>query len=179
MFRSLLIALTRLIAAPRTIYGREGTDAYLSRWYLIGDRPDEDVGLKGQADPNTHRKFNLLLHRFHRSDDDGALHSHPHSWGVSLVLVGGYSEERREGDMVIRRLIKPWRLNFIGKDDYHRVDLIEADAWTLFLVGPRIQTWFFWDRNSHCRAHWLDFIQAKRNGGTPKWEPDSRSATDV
>jgi hypothetical protein len=164
---------------PRVIYGREVDSPYLSRWYIVGSHR-ESIELEGQTDEAaiSRRPFSLYLHRFHRSDDDGALHSHPHAWGLSLVLAGGYSEERRVGDKVVRRLIKPWRLNFLGKDDYHRVDLIEHDAWTLFLVGPRIQSWFFWDRNSRCRAHWLDFIAAKRNGSSPKWEYDSRGGIE-
>lgn len=183
MMRPFLFWLTRRLEAPRVIYDREGGTPYLSRWYLIGTRRSDDEDLKGQAaddelDADERRRpFKLFLHRFHRSDDDGALHSHPWTWAVSFVLVAGYSEERRVGDDVIRRRVRPWTINFLRGADYHRVDLVEEDAWSLFLVGPKVSTWFFWDRNTKQRAEWRPFIRAKR-GLIPDagWEPDHREA---
>jgi hypothetical protein len=177
--RSFLKWLVQFLAAPRVIYDREGGSPYLSRWYLIGAKPDEDAKLKGQVVFQdswlTRLPFNVYLHRFHRSDDDGALHNHPWSWALSLVLVGGYREERRVGDSVISRLVRPFTFNRISADDYHRVDLFESDAWSLFIVGRKVDSWFFWDRNTKHRAHWRSFVQAKR-GMIPDagWERDER-----
>lgn len=168
--RRLLLAWTRLLSAPRVFYGRDEQDKYLERFYLISDRPAES---DEEAAPRE-RYFNLFLHHFLRSDDDGALHSHPWSWAVSLVLVGGYREERRVGDSVVSRIVKPWSLNFLRGSDYHRVDLLEEDAWTLFLVGPKVSTWFFWDRCTRMRAQWRRFINAKRYGTDAGWELDTR-----
>jgi hypothetical protein len=178
--RSLLQWLVARIGTPRVIYDRDGGSPYLSRWYLIGIRRSDDDRLTGQlADTAPDHwlarlPFNLFLHRFHRSDDDGALHSHPWSWAVSLVLVGGYREERRVGDSVISRVVKPWSINFLRGEDYHRVDLLEEDAWSLFLVGPKVSTWFFWQRETCMRAQWRRFINAKRYGTDAGWESDTR-----
>jgi len=103
-------------------------------------------------------RWGLYLHCFHRSDDDGALHNHPWRWAVSLVLKGGYSEERRVGDMVVRRRVEPWTINFLTHDTFHRVDLVRGDAWTLFLVGPVVQSWGFWDRDTKKYTPWREFL---------------------
>jgi hypothetical protein len=176
VIRRILSAITRWLSTPRVIFDREGGTPYLSRWYLIGNRPDIDDKLAGQAkDDASPRRFSLFLHRFHRSDDDGALHNHPWAWSVSLILAGGYWEERRVGDRVVRRLVKPWRINWIGGDTFHRVDLLEGDAWSLFLVGPKVSTWYFWDRYRLQRSQWRDFINAKRGvADDAAWVPDSR-----
>jgi len=106
-------------------------DPYLSRWHLV---PRNELG-------------NLYFHRFHRDDDDRALHDHP--WdSLSLVLSCGYDEEipadpdepagarsripRRPGDVIWRPARAPHRVVL------HR-DLYEAPraAETLFVTGPR------------------------------------------
>lgn len=177
MMRRFLLWLSARLPEPRLIYDREGRTPYLSRWYLLWHRSDQDPVL---PDQHIERKsdtpapaFNLFLHRFHRSDDDGALHSHPWAWAISLVLAGGYSEERRVGfNNVIRRTMRPGMLNFLSHDSYHRVDLIEDDAWSLFLVGPQRGTWYFWDRDRNARCPWRDFILARRGyEDSAPWEP--------
>lgn len=182
--RDLLTLWSESMPAPKVIYDREGSSPYLSRWYPIGHRSElggaqtffdqhPPAGTREHALP-----FNLFLHRFHRSDDDGALHSHPFEWAVSLVLVGGYSEERRRGDRVVRRDVLPWRINFIRGDTYHRVDLFEHDAWSLFLVGPKLPTWHFWDRQTRMRARWGEFIAWRRGQlADPGWELDVREVS--
>ena len=42
-------------------------------------------------------------------------------------------------------MVRPWSLNFLTHRDFHRVYLHNGDAWTLFLVGPVVQSWGFWD----------------------------------
>jgi hypothetical protein len=85
-------------------------------------------------------------------------HRHPWRWAISLVLKGGYSEERRSGDSVVRRRVRPWRLNRLTDRDFHRVDLTDGDAWTLFLVGPITQSWGFWDRDTKRFTPWKEFL---------------------
>lgn len=178
MRRRLLSTLVRCLASPRVIVGRDGESPYLSRWYLFG-APRDNMGQVVESARGSWRErlpFNVFLHRFHRSDDDGALHSHPWKWSVAFVLVGGYSEERREGDAVVRREVSPGRLNFIAADDYHRIDLLEPDAWTLFIAGPRAGTWFFWDREKKERAPWRAFCDwTEGKAPEPQWESDRRS----
>ena len=62
----------------------------------------------------------------------------------SIILYGGYVEDRREEYVSITKpscnkayyidynIFLPGSINFIGKNDFHRIDLIEEYAWTLF-----------------------------------------------
>jgi hypothetical protein len=113
---------------------------YLTRYYLFG----------------TDRKGgNIFLHHFHDSDKGTELHNHPWKWSFGLILLGGYSEERRtKDDNVEARTVKPGSINFITNKIFHRVDLLENDAWTIFFAGPRTQDWGFWDRNTKEYRDW-------------------------
>lgn len=142
-----------VLGAPWRVIARAGVP-YLTRFHLA-DVP-QPWGFP----------FRLYLHKFHRSDDDVELHNHPWKWAVSLVLAGGYREERREVDVdgsyhVVERDVMPGNLNWIFHDTFHRVDLYERDAWTLFLVGPRIQDWGFWDRVTEEFTPWQFFVGKK------------------
>lgn len=171
---------------------------YLTRCYLLGR--DWKWG-------------NIYLHHFHSSDQGDELHNHPWSWGLSLVLSGGYSEERivnpyyidvkarNERDAsrvefkrmiassgkidlkynpleidegfccsvmhertaddlppldIVRREIKPGKLNLIKTTDFHRVDLHDEQkgAWTIFFTGPRSKDWGFLDRHTKEFKDW-------------------------
>lgn len=113
---------------------------YLTRYYLFGK--DRKWG-------------NIYLHHFHDSDKGPELHNHPWVWSFGMILVGGYFEERRMlDDSVERREVKPWSINYITSKIFHRVDLIENDAWTLFFAGPRSNDWGFWDRNTKEYKDW-------------------------
>jgi hypothetical protein len=145
----LLWALAARLPAPRVILDRAGRSPYLSRYYLLG-RGGEDGG-------NDHAEWftwegapvGVFLHCFHRSDDDAALHNHPWAWAVSLILSGGYLEERRvAGARVARRVVRPGQVNVIRHDTFHRVDLLGTEAWSLFVAGPRVADWGFWDRQT-------------------------------
>jgi hypothetical protein len=152
---------------PRII-GRRLAKNYLLRYYPYGRRStfEESVAkrvnapLKGAtpAPPQVARQLNLFLHNFQDSDRDKELHSHPHKWGLALVLSGGYREERCHDPLrvqqsgikplVQKRTYLPLSFNFIEAIDFHRIDLIEQDAWTIFLVGPEVDGWGFWDRDT-------------------------------
>lgn len=169
--RDFLKWLVSRMQHPRIIKDRNGISSYLSRWYFVGapkmpdgSWPFDENGAprEGACWPN--KTWGLYLHRFHRSDDELELHNHPWRWAVSLVLVGGYFEERRlEDDTVKLRRIWPWTINIIRANDFHRVDLVESDAWTLFLVGPKSQGWGFWSRDSRKFWPWRVFISQLRD----------------
>lgn len=160
---------------PRIILDREGGQPYLSRFYIFG-KPRMDDG-KGPFESDGAPKqgarwgksWGLFLHRFHKGDDDLELHNHPWAWAVSLILVGGYREERRvEGvrgildHEVETRDYRPGSWNVIDQDTFHRVDLFQKDAWTLFLVGPKVANWGFWSRYSGRFQPWRAHIAQKR-----------------
>lgn len=116
----------------------ENGRVYLERYRVLGWMPG-----------SRWRGPSVYLHRFVLPDQDFALHNHPWPWAVSLVLAGGYTEQRLARMFGLPscewRRIKPGRLNIIRPDDYHRVAELHGDeTWTLFLVWPRTRSWGFW-----------------------------------
>lgn len=166
--RATLTHLAPLLPPPRIIRDRAGNEPYLSRWYLTG-RPRMPDGSNGiTADGQIARgalpapPMALYLHQFHQSDDCGSLHNHPFAWSFSLILAGGYHEEITLGRRIVRRTLHPFSLNYIRHDTHHRVDLLEHDAWTLFLAGPKVASWGFADRTTGAYTAWRDFLAANR-----------------
>jgi hypothetical protein len=116
--------------------------------------------------------FGIYLHHFHRSDEDRELHNHPWRWAISLILSGGYIEERKTNvpkgwPLVHQRTRKmvfaPGDLNTITSKDFHKVELIGAEeTWTLFVVGPKFQGWGFWDKITERFTPWHEFLTGKR-----------------
>lgn len=115
----------------------------------------------------------VFLHRFLRSDGDLELHNHPWDRSLSFILAGGYREERRrrvlldgrELDVVEQRVVRPFRFNRIDADDFHRVDLLEDDAWTVFITGPKVKSWGFWDRFTGEYIDWREHLRRARAAG--------------
>jgi hypothetical protein len=105
---------------------------YLNRYFLAG------------WNPWTKRPGSTVyLHHFVASDPQDEVHSHPWAWGASLILVGGYREYRCDAAGSHMREYRPGETNVVGTQDQHRVELLEADCWTLFLVGAYAQPWGF------------------------------------
>lgn len=128
---------------------------YLTRYYLFGK--DCKWG-------------NIYLHHFHCSDTDVGesgsylLHSHPW-WGLSFILAGGYEEERRVSEIwtyVLRKTVRPFTFNYLSPDDCHRVDLLQQDAWSIFICGSRSEKrdWYFWDRETNEKIDWRSKVGA-------------------
>jgi hypothetical protein len=137
----------------RPIGGSEAAP-YLTRYFLAEDAAAGSV----------------YLHHFHRGDGDPELHNHP--WGgISLILAGGYREERRIGDAesyrVEQRVYRAGSVNELEADTFHRLDLLEdaGECWTLFVTGPRVQTWGFWDRTSGAFTPWDEFVARRAPAG--------------
>lgn len=129
MIERLLYQLTARLPC-RFIDGEDG-EPYLERYYLVGA-----FG------------WHVYIHRFVDSDPDRGLHDHPWGRALSLVLAGGYEELRpRRGDLddPVSRFVAPGRLNLLRGEDFHRVVLRAGrPAWTLFLHGPRVKGWGFY-----------------------------------
>lgn len=87
----------------------------------------------------------IYLHKFFMGDKDRHLHNHPWRWSFSLVLTGGYDEERLVEDTVKTRRVSPGRLNLLTGNTFHRISLVDAGygAWTLFCSGPKVKGWGF------------------------------------
>lgn len=188
---SALRALAKALGPPRVILDRDGSSPYLSRTYVVGRAL---TGFDEQGNPAERAAWSrgilgvhVYIHRFHRSDQDLALHNHPWKWALSFVVSGGYEEERRVGKTcvpcggrrgydldcplcqgvgnsfeVVRRTVGPLSCNWIDHDTFHRVDLLEKDAWSVFVAGPRVTEWSFWDRDTHEETPWREFLARTR-----------------
>lgn len=141
----------------RRITAEDGA-LYLDRYWIHGWMP-EHIWTPPPNKYTSHRmlrprpkraagsSWGLYLHHFRSPDLDRAPHSHPWRWAVSLVLAGGYTEERLDtatGELTTRR-VRPLSMNFLRRDTYHVVtELHGRETWTLFLVGPKSSSWGFW-----------------------------------
>jgi hypothetical protein len=120
----------------------------------------------GDYDPSLFQGVpHLYLHYFFRGDDDVEVHNHPWLFSVSLILTGGYVEERWEpATKTIRtRHCYPGDINVIRSSDFHRVTLKAPDrgCWTLFLSSNRVG-----EKNGH---EW-GFLDTKTEKYTPRGE---------
>lgn len=103
-----------------------------------------------------------FLHHFRDSDQEEELHNHPWEKAVSFILAGGYAEERRvyadtDSGVTETRDVRPFMFNTIRSDDFHRVSLYERDAWSLFIAGPKAQSWGFWSKKTGEHVHWKQY----------------------
>lgn len=93
----------------------------------------------------------VYIHKFHRPDIDQHLHNHPWKWAFSVILSGSYTEERfvdvvSNGGLAPLTVSKTRRVRWFNKltdADYHKVETLHGDVWTLFITGPRTQDWGF------------------------------------
>lgn len=91
-------------------------------------------------------KLTILLHRYLGADGDRHLHDHPHKWSLGIPLIGGYEEEKLVAmepskAHTVMRSIRPWRWNFIGTLDFHRIAKVKPGTWTLFITWNRFKYW--------------------------------------
>ncbi len=106
----------------------------------------------------------VYLHRFATSDEGAQLHSHPWDVSTALVLVRGYVETRLFGPP---RTLVPGDLNRITHYDFHRVDLIDRPAWTIFVTGALVNpVWEFYDPRTRSRRPFHSAAPAQRR---PRW----------
>jgi hypothetical protein len=147
--------LVRLVEKLPSFTITKDGNKYLTRYY--GFLKDREFG-------------NIFIHHFHRSDMDvgsdgqGLLHNHPFDWSFSIVLSGGYWEERRQpDDTVVKKLVLPGSINVIDRKTYHRVELLDEveGAWTIFFTGSRKNnSWEFWDRATKQSIPWQNIVGA-------------------
>ncbi len=167
--RWLLKQVVKLLT-HRMIFDRDGKKPYLSRYYISkpprmadGSDPFDKLG-NPKPDSIWPKGIGVYIHQFHEGDMDQNPHSHPFEWAVSLILAGGYKEERTVGKSIrfTTKTFTPGMLNFLKSTDFHRVDLLEEDAWTLFIVGPKTTNWGFKDRNTGVVKNWREYLDEKR-----------------
>lgn len=96
----------------------------------------------------------LYLHHIAQADHDRHLHSHPWRWAKSLILTGGYLEHHTKLVCTGWTWRTPGTVVTLSNDTYHRIVLAEPGTWTLFLAGPRTQSWGFRTEKGH-----VDFME--------------------
>lgn len=126
---------------------------YLTRWYLFRTAP-----------------LAIFLHRFHRSDEDRALHDHPWSF-ITCILWRGYYEHTVHcpcGDQACsfpepRKKRKwPGMICYRPAEWRHRVELIDQKpAWTLVIRFRERRDWGFWEKTGWIKwnAWWQKFCE--------------------
>ncbi len=88
----------------------------------------------------------VYLHYFFASDEKDSYHNHPWEWAKSKILTRGYREHRLFKNSVVSYEYLPSQWNVIYPDTFHRVDILGPGTWSLFIAGPRIDTWGFKDQ---------------------------------
>ena len=123
----------------RHILAENGTP-YLDRYKLHGWTPDARV----------ETPCSVYLHHIHRPDLDEALHSHPWDWSQTMILVGGYEEQRGvlqpDGSLLRlpNQLLLDGQSNEMAAGDVHRIVRLVDETWTLFMAGPKASSWGFY-----------------------------------
>ncbi len=136
-------------------------EPYLMRFYICGRAPLH-YWPEGTKPRLAWLPFAVYLHGFMRHDKDRDLHNHPWDKSYSLVLAGGYDEERLRSRSVVRRRLRPGYVNVIRRDDFHRITLLHAEVvWTLFITGKKLDTWGFLDRETGEYLTWREY-EARR-----------------
>lgn len=118
----------------------------------------------------------VFLHKMSAPDPGIDLHDHPW-WFASLILWGGYSEERcmtrlapriaqiyesrgmeKRGRKVRRRWLT---IKTLGLDECHRItELCRQTCWTLVLHGPTRRKWGFYLPTGW--MHWQEYDRTVR-----------------
>ena len=133
-----------------------GDPPYMRRWYVIP----------------RNSWFNIYYHEIVRSDDDRALHDHPWSFNVSLILAGGYFElaRRHEHAAYMRWWGRGSVIVRCGGAFAHRLILPHGTvARTLFITGPRVREWGFLCPQGW--RHWKDFTAFRTDGDSSRVGP--------
>lgn len=147
-------------------------DPYLLRVYLTPERKQLEKTL-AKLNITNDLAVKLLttarpyLHHFFRGDEDREVHNHPWQRAVSLILTSGYKEYRwnaKHQEFGVT-FLKPGRLNFIRRNDYHRVELYkDQGCWTLFTSIGRVMAsngkdWNFLNTETGLVTPWGDWHQ--------------------
>lgn len=125
---------------------------YMNRYWIV---PFADPSLGNGSGPVSWRRpFAKLLQRFGiavrvheilRSDRGRWSHNHPW-WYLTIILKGGYWETRydNDGDAISKTYHGAGSILFRKVNTFHRLTVAEGyPAWTLFVTGPKSQSWGF------------------------------------
>lgn len=155
----------------KVIEANAANDPYLLRTYMTPTRENirkyfsDVVGVRSQTLLAAVSIGRCYLHYFFRGDEDREVHNHPFARSASLILVNGYQEFRwkpakKAFDV---RYMTPGKVNLIGRNDYHRVELFDGQGcWTLFVSLGRVMEsnghdWNFMNTATGEKIPWGDW----------------------
>jgi len=107
--------------------------------------------------------FQIAIHRFWKSDDDGGLHDHPWLFWGSYILEGGYVEHTPSG--AVAR--KPGAFRMRHAWTQHRIEIPAdgSEVWTIFIMGPKIRAWGFVPDATRNWIHWKPYLEMRAAEG--------------
>jgi len=102
--------------------------------------------------------YTLRLHKFHRADEESALHDHP--WWFITFPLQFYIERYWNPSLweYCYRVVKPFRFHFRAATFRHTVVGDLFPAYTFVLTGPKSNRWGFWP-NEDCHVYWRDWFR--------------------
>lgn len=140
--------IERAKRTPYTHLANAAGDVYMERYWLIpfpGAEGGDAVRLGWFGRWLQRRGIAARVHCIRRSDRGRHPHGHPWTF-ISLVLKGRYLELRFDarGNYIRNVHRSTGGIALRRPNDYHYVKLPrEEPAWTLFITGPKRQTWGF------------------------------------
>ena len=143
--------ISKFLKRKRVIYDSITNEPYLERYYLLFENRPKWF------------PFNIVLHKFLRSDDPNCgLHDHPWPW-MTIVLSGGYWETTLKGTF--------WRgpgfIQACSAKKLHRISIenkkSKKSTWTLFIMGKRSKEWGFLnnDKDVSSWEHYQSYLEKK------------------
>jgi hypothetical protein len=127
-------------------------DDYMGRWWLmprclLTQHPD------GYLFPRSWLPFSVRIHHIMLADNERDLHDHPFNYRT-IILQGWYDEEDVFGEI---RLYNQGDTISATAQTFHRIAKVpQKGVWTLFIMGPRINSWGF--MVSGRKVHWRRYI---------------------
>ncbi len=132
---------------------------YMERWWLFR------LGRFGEGESGAYGFVSARVHHILRSDNDRHFHDHPW-WFVTVILRGGYWEQRPVLNAlgyvtdVEERWHGPGSILIRRASDLHRLVLpVGSTTWTLFVMGPKVQTWGF--HVDGVKVPWREYLGAQ------------------
>lgn len=111
-------------------------------------------------------KGTVRIHKFHRSDDDRALHDHPF-WFWTFPF-SDYEEKfwSPKLNKVVYHIVTKWRFHFRPALHRHAVILPDSNKpiWTFVITGDKERDWGFWPEQDRF-VYWEDWYAENNKTG--------------
>ena len=145
---------------------------YMDRSWLFNAYPD--TGESGADRRDWAFPISIRIHHIVLPDQDRDLHDHP--WNArTIVLKGGYVEERRDGEFREHFVRLAGDTATLKYGEYHRItSLATGGAWTMFITGRHRGTWGFMVDGS--KVPWREYLGLPPKPAAPPPPPPEQIA---